>query len=101
VLTKIAESFHTPEGKIDRIYRILLVTKGSGSWRYVIAAFNLLKKLDPELLNYTTIIRSNFAEFEDDEKRERFVNDSKNPQIVEPEIAEIVSQFSFIPIDNP
>jgi len=87
-----------PERKIDQI---LLVMRGRGDWNCVITGFNLLKELDSELLEYITIVRSDFVSFKNQAKCQEDLKNLRDPEKVDPKIAEIVNRIKYICVNNP
>jgi guanylate kinase len=98
ILTELVQNLRVPERKIDQI---LLVMRGRGDWNCVITGFNLLKELDSELLEYITIVRSNFVGFKNQTKWQEDLEILRDPNKVDPRIAEIVNRIKCIYVNNP
>ncbi|CAG8640810.1 3820_t:CDS:1 [Ambispora leptoticha] len=96
VLYKIAEACHYIK---DGLNQILFITNGRFT-KEEIDTFGLLKSVvfDADVSKYTTIVRTNFPEFEDELKCQQ---DQQQLRAENPAIFKILSATRIIYVDNP
>jgi hypothetical protein len=96
LVPEIIKGFQVTEGKIDQI--LLLIERKFDRESYYL--YSLLTQLEPKLLEYTTIVMTNFSDFQDQQKCEEEVNHLKSVNRNDPQLVKIINSDKFIFVNN-